>query len=296
MYLVVGATGFLGSEICRQLTAKGKSVRAMVRTTSEQAKVDNLKSLGVTIVYGNLKDRSSLDVTCQGVTAVISTASAMPFSYQPGENDIQAVDLEGVTNLIGAAQAAGVEHFIYTSFSGQIDLDFPLRNAKRTVEQRVRDSGVTYTILRPSYYMEAWLSPVVGFDAINAKASIYGSGENPISWISLQDVAQFAVASLDNPAARNNTLELGGPDALSPLQVVKVFEEVGGRPFEVEYVPVEALEAQQQAATDPMQQSFSGLMRCYAQGDAIDMQETLKTFPVELTSVKVYAEHTLVPA
>lgn len=296
MYLVVGATGYLGSEICRQLTAKGKPVRTMVRTTSEQAKVDGLQSLGATIVYGNLKDPNSLDVACQGVTAVISTASAMPFSYQPGENDIQAVDLEGVTNLIGAAQAAGVAHFIYTSFSGQIDLDFPLRNAKRAVEQRVRDSGVTYTILRPSYYMEAWLSPVVGFDAINAKASIYGLGENPISWISLQDVARFAAASLDNPAARNATLELGGPEALTPLQVVKIFEEVGGRPFEVEYVPVEALEAQQQAATDPMQQSFSGLMRCYAQGDAIDMQETLKAFPVQLTSIKVYAECTLVPA
>ena len=86
-----------------------------------------------------------------------------------------------------------------------IDLDFPLRNAKRAVEQRLRDSGLVYTILRPSYFMEVWLGPAVGFDAANAKASIYGSGEGTISWISLQDVARFAVESLENPAAREST-------------------------------------------------------------------------------------------
>ena len=71
---------------------------------------------------------------------------------------------------------------------------------------------------------------------------------------------------------------------------------MGGREFEVEYVPEETLEEQQQAATDPMQQSFTGLMQWYAQGDPIDMQETLKVFPVQLTSVKAYAARMLVPA
>ena len=62
-----------------------------------------------------------------------------------------------------------------------------------------------YTILRAGYFMEAWLSPAVGFDPINAKATIYGAGQNPISWISLQDVAQFAVTSLDNCGAERYT-------------------------------------------------------------------------------------------
>ena len=56
--------------------------------------------------------------------------------------------------------------------------------------------------------------------------------------------------TLDNPAARNATLELGGAEALSPRQVVRIFEESGGRPFEVAYVPVEALQEQRKAATD----------------------------------------------
>ena len=102
-----------------------------------------------------------------------------------------------------------------------MDNDFPLRNAKRAVESHLKDSGLVYTILRPSYFTEFWFSPAVGFDVADAKAQIYGSGENPISWISFKDVAQFAVESLDNPAAQNVTLELGGPEALSPLQVVQ---------------------------------------------------------------------------
>jgi len=293
MNLVVGATGRLGGEICRRLAVQGKPVKALVRPTADQAKVDKLKSYDVEIVPGDLRDRTSLEAACQGVTAVISTASSMPFSYQPGENDIQTVDLEGLRNLIAAARAADVHHFIYTSFSGNIDLACPLRNAKRAVEQALKDSGLTYTILRPSYFTEVWLTPRLGLDFVNAKARISGSGEEPISWISLHDVAQFAVESLDNPAARNATLALGGPEALSPLEVVRIFEEVSGRSFEVEHVPEEALEEQQRAAADAMQQSFAGLMRCYAQGDPIDMQETPKVFSVQLTSVRDYAEWVL---
>ncbi len=289
MNLVVGATGMVGGEICRQLVAAGKPARALVRSTSDPGKVQALRDLGVEVVEGDVRDRASLDAACAGATAVISTVSSMPFSYQPGENDIETVDLNGVKALIDAAVSAGIEHLIYTAFSGQINLDFPLRNAKRAVERHLKGSGLTYTVLRPSYFMEVWLSPAVGFDAANAKATIYGTGEEPISWISFQDVAKFAAASLDNPAARNAVLELGGPQALTPKQVVGIFERASGKSFEVQYVPADALAAQQAGATDPMQQSFSGLMRCYAAGDPIDMTETGKAFPFERKSVERYA-------
>ena len=296
MILVAGSTGYLGSEICRRLAAAGKPVRGLVRETADPAKVAALKAAGVGVVQGDLRDPISLQAACQGVTTVISTASSLPFAYIAGENDPQTVDQAGLINLIDAAQAAGVQQFIYTSFSGHMDLDFPLRNAKRAVEKHLRQSRLTYTILRPSYFMEAWLSPTVGFDFAQATAQIYGAGQNPISWISLQDVAGFAVAGLDNPAAYNTTLELGGPEALSPLEVVRIFEEIGGRPFTITHVPEESLAEQQQAATDPMQQSFTGLMRCYAQGDSIDMTEIQNAFPDQLTTVRAYARRMLVPA
>ena len=289
MNLVIGATGMVGGEICRQLVAAGKPARASVRPTSDPAKVQALRDLGVEVVEGDVRDRASLDAACAGVKAVISTLSSMPFAYQLGVNDIESVDLNGAKALIDAAAGAGVKHLVYTSFSINIDLDFPLRNAKREVEAYLKGSGLTYTVLRPSYFMEVWLSPAVGFDAANAKAAIYGTGEEPISWISFQDVAKFAAASLDNPAARNATLELGGPQALTPNQVVGIFGRAGGKSFEVQYVPADALAAQQAGATDPMQQSFLGLMRCYAAGDLIDMAEIGKAFPFERRSVEQYA-------
>lgn len=290
MILVIGATGKLGGEICRRLSAEGKEVRAMIRPTAAPQKVEALKKMGVQIVRGDLRNFETFEPALKGIDTVISTVSSMPFSYVPGDNDIQNVDLAGIKKLVDKAKAAGVKHFIYTSFSNQIDQDVPLCNAKRAVEQHLEKSGLSYTILQPSYFMEAWLTPAVGFDVEHAKVQVFGDGTKPISYISVEDVAKFAVASIENPAARNAKLELGGPDKLSQLDAVRIFEKVDGRKFEVQYVPMEALKEQLNAATDPMQQSFSGLMLAVAKGDPIDMDKTLKAFPIPLTSVKDFAK------
>ena len=255
--------------------------------------MENIKSLGVEVVQGDLRDRASLDEVCNGIDVVISTVSAMPFSYQPGVNDIQTTDLEGVTNLIEAARANHVSHFIYTSFSKNIDQEFPLQNAKRAVEKRLMESGLTYTILRPSCFMEVWLGPAVGFDAANGKVVIYGTGKKPMSWIAIHDVTLFAVASVDHSAAKNAILELGGPESISALDAVGCFEQVNGRPIELQFMPEEAIEAQQVAATDPMQKSFSALMRAVAAGDPIDMSTTMQTFSIHPSTVEEYARRVL---
>ena len=294
--LVAGATGMLGSEICWLFSTAGKSVRGLVRDSSDPGKVNRLKSFGVETVRGDVRDRGSLDRACQDMTYVITTVSAMPFSYQAGVNDLQTTDVEGTTNLIEAAKAHGVSQFIFTSISGSNTIASPLEWANREVERRLKESGLVYTILRPSAFMEVWLSPAVGFDPGSAKAAIYGTGRNPVSWISVHDVAQFAVASLDHPAAKNATLELGGPEAVSPLEVVKLFERAGGRSFALQFVPEEALQAQQAAATDAMQQSFSAAMRFMAKGDPIDMSAMYPTFAVQPTRIEEYVRHVLAPA
>ncbi len=293
--LVVGATGMLGGEICRRLAAAGRPVRALVRTTSDPGKVAHLRALGAEVAQGDLRDPASLRSACRGAGAVIVTVSAMPFSYRPGENDLRSVDQEGVLSLVRAAGEAQISHLIYTSFSGNMDLDFPLGNVKRKVERALKDSGLVHTVLRPGYFMEVWFSPAVGFDAANAQAQIYGTGDQQISWISLQDVAAFAVASLGHPAARNATLELGGPEALSPHQVIRLFEQADGRRFQVTHVPPETLQAQLKQATDPMQQSFTALMLCYAQGDPIAMHDTARALGVALTSVEQFVQRTHQP-
>lgn len=295
MVLVAGATGLVGGEVCRLLRAAGTPVRALVRPTASMEKVGALAAIGCEVATGDVRDRASLDAACAGAEAVICTISAMPFSWAP-DNTIETVDLGGVKQLVAATRAAGVRHMVHTTFSGHIDRDFPLRNAKRAVEDALRQSGLAYTILRPSYFMEVWLSPAAGFDAAGAHATIYGSGHSRLSWIATGDVARFAAASLTTPAAANAVLELGGPEALSPLEVVTIFEEVGGRHFDTVFVPEEALAAQQDAAPDDMQRSFAGLMRCYAAGDAIPMAATLRAFPIGMTTVRECAERALARA
>jgi uncharacterized protein YbjT (DUF2867 family) len=291
--LVAGATGLLGNEICRLLREKNLSVKAMVRTTTDPTKIENLTNMGVQVVQGDLRDKNTLNEVLQGVATVVSTVSSMPFSYKPEENDIQSVDVNGLINLIDASKKSGVDHFIYTSFSGNINLGFPLSNAKRKIEKHLQNSGLSYTILRPGFFMELWLSPAVGFDVVNGKVNICGTGVNPIAYISYKDVAKFAVESISDPASRNVVLELGGPQNISPLDAVKIFEEVHFKKIEVQPVPVDVLQAQFNNSTDPMQQSFSGLMLCAASGDRIEMKEMLVKFPTTLTSVENFANFLL---
>ncbi|MDQ3949910.1 MAG: NmrA family NAD(P)-binding protein, partial [Gemmatimonadota bacterium] len=151
MILVAGATGALGGEICRRLIARRKPVRALVRATSDPDKVEALTKLGCEVVVGDLKHRASLDAACEDVDAVISTVS-MIGTGKPGDS-FEATDERGTLNLIAAAKAAGVDHFVYVSFDTDSVPDSPLRNAKAKVEESLRASSMTYTILQPSYFM-----------------------------------------------------------------------------------------------------------------------------------------------
>ena len=190
--LVVGSTGLLGMEICRQLTKAGKNVKAFVRPSSDYKKVTALKEMGAEIREGDLKNTDSIRKAIEGVGAVISTASST-FSRQEGDS-IESVDGDGQSNLVKIAGDAGVNQFIFISFS-PMSLEFPLQTAKRNIEKLLKESKMNYTILQPGFFMEVWLSPAVGFDLPQSKATIYGDGKNKLNWISLKDVAAIAVAS-----------------------------------------------------------------------------------------------------
>lgn len=285
----------LGTEICRRLAAAGKSFRGLVRSTSDPLKKDVLKELGGELVEGDLKNVTSLVRACQGATAVITTPTAIG-SQQAGDT-FESVDLHGQMHLIDAARAAKAAHYVFVSVSGNLLKrgDNPLVDAKQAVENHLQRSGVTYTILRPTFFTEIWLSPHLGFDFANAKATICGSGQNKASYISLHNVADFAVEALSNPAARAAVLELGGPEALSQIEVVRMFEEIAGRAFEKQFIPEEALRARKAAATNPVELTFADLTLAAARGDTIDMSETVQKFSVRPRRVREYAKAVTAP-
>jgi uncharacterized protein YbjT (DUF2867 family) len=289
MILVVGATGMVGSEICQRLSRRGEKVRALVRTTSSAEKVALLRGCGVEVCVGDLKDPDSLAPACRGVNAVISTASST-LSRQTGDS-IESVDDAGQLHLVEAAKSAGISRFIFVSFRHPAGISFPLADAKAHVEHAIAD--LNFTTIQASWFMEVWLSPALGFDSLNASARIYGSGTSPVSWVSFLDVAEMCVRALQHPGAERRTIEFGGPAALTPLEVVARFEEIGGKPFKLEHIPEEALRAQFEGATDSMQKSFAALMLAYSSGDAMNMTSIEQEFRIKLTSIDQFARTVL---
>lgn len=287
MILVVGATGHLGMEVCRRLAKRNEAFRALVRSTSNLDSLEQLRGLGAELVNGDLQDRASLDAACVGVDAVISSASSI--SSRVGSY-IATVDLDGQRNLVGAAKGAGVDRFLFVTLSGNMTTDSPLNRAKRAIEAEVQASGMSYTILRSSFFMEYWLSPMIGFDYPNRRAMIFGTGENKITWITIGDVAQSAASAISDPAAGDQVIEIGGPEALSPNEALHVFEGVLGAPFEAQYVPEAALEAQIKGTDDAHTQSVTALSLDFARGDVVDTGVMSALLPFQRSTVKQYVE------
>jgi uncharacterized protein YbjT (DUF2867 family) len=258
MFLVAGSTGHLGSEIVRLLRDRGEAVRGLIRSTSAPEKVEHLRAMGAETVVGDLKDRASLDKACNGVKTVISTVTVIA-TAQPGDS-FQDTDAAGTISLIEAAKAAGAEHFVFVSFDAGGFPATPLSDAKRAVESELRSSGIAYTILQPSLFMEVWLGPMLFGDLSSGQVKIFGAGNGKVPYVSLTEVAQVAVYAATSQSARNETFTFGGPEGVTQREAVRLFEEAAGKQLTVTEVPEEALEAQWRSAENPFEKTFAGLM------------------------------------
>jgi NADH dehydrogenase len=276
MILVVGATGVLGGLITRTLLDRGKDVRILVREGSNYAP---LVAAGATPVVGDLRDRASLDAGCRDIDTIVTTATAIV--RQPPDT-IETVDDAGYRNLIEAAKRAGVRHFVYTSALGSSpDAPAPLLRIKALNERRLRESGIDYTILMPNLYIEVWGGIVVAAPRAQGKpATLVGDASHRHSMLCMRDAASFAVAAVDNPAARNATIVIGGPTPVSWTDVVAAAEHIVGRRIETRSValgePIEGL--------PPGVAGMFSAMETYE--SAIDMDETARTFGVTLTPLE----------
>ena len=289
MILVAGATGVLGSEIVRRLTARGEKVRALTRVTSAPEKVERLKGFGAEIVQGDLRDPGSLLAACTGVDAVISTVTTI-LTSQPGDS-FEATDGEGNKSLIDAARKAGARKFVFVSFDTSKSPDMPLRRAKESAEEFLKQSGLDYTILHPTLFCEIWLGPMLFCDPDAGTAKVYGKGTDKIRYVTVGDVAEFALQSLTNPRARNAVIPVGGAEEISQRDAVRIFEEAFGRKFNVIEVPETTLEAQWNAAENPLDKTFAGLMLGVARGLDSGMQPPFSDFEVAPTSPRDYVKN-----
>jgi uncharacterized protein YbjT (DUF2867 family) len=285
MILVVGATGILGGTIARELLARGKEVRVLLRHNSPSealvplglaTSAQSLIDAGAQPVFGDLRDRGSLDAAVAGIQTVITTANS---AMRGGEDNVENVDLNGNRSLVEAAAAAGVERFVFVSaFSADPESPVPFLRAKGQTELRLQSSGMDYAILAPHVFAEVWVGMVVGGPLQSGlPITLVGEGRRKKSFTSMQDVVAYAVAATEHPAARNRHIAIGGPQAMSWREVVATAEQVLGRELPVQFV----------ALGDPVpgisEEVLPLLIGMEMEDVVIDMTETASTFGLEPT-------------
>lgn len=286
MILIVGASGFLGHETAKLLLSQGQQVRLLVRTP---AKVEDLKQMGAEIMQGDLIDLPSLQRACKGVERVLIAAHSI---LGKGKYKSEAVDDTGHRALIDAAKVAGVSHFVYISIQGASaghPVDF--FRTKYHVEEYLRKSGLSYTILRPTAFME-WHAHIFNGKSIleNGKTSLIGKGTKPRNFIAVCDAAQFAVLALTDPRLKNRTLEIGGPGNFNNNQVSEMYGKLAGLTPKVSHMPSGVAKVMS-VALKPFHPGISrimyvGSLRDDAFSESFDASALLTEFPIPLTTLE----------
>lgn len=235
MILVVGSTGDLGRAIVHKLAGGGEAVRCLVRPGSDRSALPD----GVEHVEGDLTDPASLRRACEGVTTVVAGATAIGRRLSgAGKQTIRQVDEEGMASLVDAAQAAGVERFVYVSYAGvDLGIGMPLERAKAATERRLEQSGMRRVVVRPDAFQEVHLGPLGRFDVAAGKVSVFGKGDLPHRWIATEDVAAL-VATLAVEPDPPSVVEVGGPESISRNEAIDVAERATGRTFKVQRLPL----------------------------------------------------------
>ncbi len=216
MYLVTGATGSLGRRIVRQLREQEQSVRAFVRLTANYAE---LEDRGAEIFIGDLQEVRDIAKACQGVKYIISAHGS--------DKNAQALDYRANIELIDRAVANKIEHFVFISVLG-VDRgyqDSPTFKAKREVEKYLTQSGLNYTILRPSGFANNLLPLAERFRDTGIYLLI-GDSKNRSSIVSTDDLAKIAIASVTTAAAKNQIFAVGGPDVLRREDIPQIFSRI----------------------------------------------------------------------
>ena len=285
MILIVGVTGVLGRETARQLLAADQKVRGLTRNPS---KAEDLKALGAEIVQGDLIDKASLERACQGVEAVLASAHQL---MGTGNYASEAVDDAGHRALIDAARAAGTKHFVYISIQ-KVSPDHPVDfyRSKAKVEEYLKASGLSYTILRPPALMEWHVHNLLGASILTTgKATIYGSGNNPGNYMAAKDAAHLAVIALTDPRIKGCTIEMGGPDNVTKNQIAEMYMRLSGKQAKVSHVPVGMMKVMSPLMR-PFQPVISRLMTLSIWVDTTDQKfnasSMLQQFPMTLTRVE----------
>lgn len=232
--LVVGGSGTLGRALVPRLLAQGANVRIMSRTPDRCAA---LTRAGAEVVHGDLIDGSSVLAACRGCDTVVAAAHSL---LGRGRYSAQAVDGEGSLRLLSAARESGVRRFMYVSVHGaSVSHPVDFWRIKAETELRVAQSGLEYWVLRPTAFMDFHADKLIGEAVRNDKpVVVFGRGTNPRNFVAADDVAALASSLLTRGAGVGTSLDVGGPDNLSALEVARTYEQFTGKKARLLRIPI----------------------------------------------------------
>ena len=212
MIIITGASGSVGKAVLQEAIGSGSEVRGMFRSKEEAAKAPS----GCEAVLADYADRQSLRKALEGVSSVFMVCSPIP----------QLVELE--SNMIDACKEFGVKHVVLNSALGAGDYDKSFPSWHRKVEDKLKATGMSYTILRPN----GFLQNIVAFNApsIRSQGAFYAAmSDAKVCYLDVGDIAVVAVKALQGGPHAGKTYELNGPEAISNAELATRISKVTGR-------------------------------------------------------------------
>lgn len=250
--VVAGGTGFLGRHIVRHLLDAGHRVTVLGRSPAKVPGIPELE--GADAVRGDVTDASSLRGSLSGAEAVVN---CVQFPNHPIEVPRKGLtydeyDRKGTENLLAEATGSGVSRFVYLSGAGaDLTSDKTWYRAKGFAERAVRDSGMSYAIVRPSWAYgpeDKALNRLALIGRFSPVVPSLGWTPPAIQPVSYEDVALVFARIFSVEGAWDETYEIGGPTVMTMKEIIQTLMDVMGKKRLV--VPVPAMLAK--LATAPL--------------------------------------------
>ena len=239
MIVVTGGTGFVGREICRRLAAQGVPVRAVARHAPNQPLSD-----GVSFFPADVTRAISLREAMDGAKAVIHTVGII---REKGDATFDRIHRHATAETVSAAHRARVPRFILISALGARPTSASrYQQTKAAAEEIVRQSGLAFTILRPSVvygpgdqftnFLAQWMRPPFSW-LTGGFLGIPGGDSVNLCPASVGEVAEAVVRSLGQERALGQTFDLAGPSVSLKELALAIARAMGLRPTWVEQPP-----------------------------------------------------------
>jgi uncharacterized protein YbjT (DUF2867 family) len=228
---LAGGSGFIGRAIARRLLAGGIKVRVLTRNPDSARTRFDLS--GVEFVRADIGQPGSLKDALQGTNTIVD---AIQFDGYPVENPrrgltFERIDYGGAVALIDAAKQAGVQQFIYISGAAADEKStHPGFRAKGRAERAIRESGLAYTIFRPSLVYGPEDKVVNGLASALRFAPVFGvpgTGRQKVQPVLVDDLAACVMLAVSG-RGRNATYEVGGPDLMTFDEMMRIIMDASG--------------------------------------------------------------------